>query len=196
MTQRTTIASQSDELYFVLHSLCECVVTGTQQWLLPLPTAAGYYRIYNCPHRIYNCPHSLHAFRDGQSSTGVSYGCCFVFIVASTTCRSCPADGRFLFNSAVVIGADGVLAVSYRKAHLFSTASCLDASPIVPVTYTLPATGLRFGLLICFDIEFRASLEALVDVRCTMMCFSERLLRVCGTLYLFTSAETCCPFAL
>ena len=60
-------------------------------------------------------------------------------------------DGR-PYNSAAVVGADGVLAV-YRKAHLW------DAEKLVftPGDGPPPVVGLPFGrvgLMICYDLEF------------------------------------------
>jgi len=61
-------------------------------------------------------------------------------------------DDGSLYNSAAIVGADGVLAV-YRKAHLW------DAEKLVftPGDAPPPVAGLPFGrvgLMICYDLEF------------------------------------------
>ena len=61
-------------------------------------------------------------------------------------------DDGLVYNSAAVVGADGILAV-YRKAHLW------DAEKLVftPGDAPPPVVGLPFGrvgLMICYDLEF------------------------------------------
>jgi len=61
-------------------------------------------------------------------------------------------DDGLVYNSAAVVGRDGVLAV-YRKAHLW------DAEKLVftPGDAPPPVVGLPFGrvgLMICYDLEF------------------------------------------
>jgi predicted amidohydrolase len=64
----------------------------------------------------------------------------------------CERDGDRLFDSAVMVSADGVLA-RYRKAHLFSGEKNVFAPgdggfPVVSTPYGL------FGLCICYDLRF------------------------------------------
>lgn len=61
-------------------------------------------------------------------------------------------DDGLVYNSAALVGGDGVLAV-YRKAHLW------DAEKLVftPGDEPPPVAGLPFGrvgLMICYDLEF------------------------------------------
>ncbi len=60
-------------------------------------------------------------------------------------------DGR-LYNSAVLVGADGVL-IHYRKLHLFSA----EREVFSPGDLGLPVADLpwgRIGLCICYDLRF------------------------------------------
>jgi N-carbamoylputrescine amidase len=64
----------------------------------------------------------------------------------------CERDGEQLFDSAVMVSANGVLAC-YRKAHLFSAEKNVFAPgdagfPVVSTPYGL------FGLCICYDLRF------------------------------------------
>ena len=64
----------------------------------------------------------------------------------------CERDGERLFDSAVMVSADGVLAC-YRKAHLFSNEKNVFAPgdagfPVVSTPYGW------FGLCICYDLRF------------------------------------------
>jgi len=64
----------------------------------------------------------------------------------------CERDGERLFDSAVMVSADGVLAY-YRKAHLFAGEKNVFAPgdvgfPVVSTPYGL------FGLCICYDLRF------------------------------------------
>lgn len=67
-------------------------------------------------------------------------------------------NGRF-FNSAVLIDADGEIALHYSKTHLYLSDQGVfergDAFPVVEWR------GIRLGLLICFDIEFPETARAL-----------------------------------
>lgn len=48
---------------------------------------------------------------------------------------SCPVDGQWLYNTALVLDGMGSIAQRYHKAHLFAEAVCLDEGPVQPVTY-------------------------------------------------------------
>jgi N-carbamoylputrescine amidase len=64
----------------------------------------------------------------------------------------CERDGDHLFNSAVVVSADGVLA-HYRKAHLFAA----EKHVFTPGDTSFPVvTSPRaaFGLCVCYDLRF------------------------------------------
>ena len=64
----------------------------------------------------------------------------------------CERDGERLFDSAVMVSADGVVAY-YRKAHLFAGEKKVFAPgdagfPVVSTPYGM------FGLCICYDLRF------------------------------------------
>lgn len=64
----------------------------------------------------------------------------------------CEADGDRLFNSALVIGADGVLGC-YRKAHLWDAEhDVFDVGDEAGLVLDTPVG--RIGVAICYDSEF------------------------------------------
>jgi N-carbamoylputrescine amidase len=69
-------------------------------------------------------------------------------------------DGA-LFNTAVLVGPDGLLGV-YRKIHLFSweRAWC-EAGDHLTLVH-LP-NGVRVGLLICYDLRFAEAVRSLAE---------------------------------
>jgi N-carbamoylputrescine amidase len=71
----------------------------------------------------------------------------------------CERDGDRLYNSAVVVGAAGVLGI-YRKLHLFDEEQLLFA----PGDAGLPVLDLpagRLGVLVCYDLRFVEALRIL-----------------------------------
>ena len=71
-------------------------------------------------------------------------------------------DGR-LYNSAVLVGGDGVL-VHYRKLHLFSA----EHEVFSPGDLGLPVFDLpwgRVGLCICYDLRFPEVVRGLATTR-------------------------------
>jgi N-carbamoylputrescine amidase len=64
----------------------------------------------------------------------------------------CERDGDALYNTAVVVGPDGVL-LHYRKLHLFAG----EKSAFRPGNLGLPVGRTRFGtigLCVCYDLRF------------------------------------------
>ena len=60
--------------------------------------------------------------------------------------------GDKLYNSAVLVGPDGLIAV-YRKIHLFGfEAELFDPGPDAPAVYDIG--GLKVGMMVCFDWFF------------------------------------------
>eukprot|EP00051_Salpingoeca_urceolata_P008298 m.104895 g.104895 ORF g.104895 m.104895 type:complete len:589 (+) comp15679_c0_seq1:76-1842(+) len=68
---------------------------------------------------------------------------------------NCPPDGAFQYDTAVAFRSDGALVAKYHKAHLFSGGTQFNVPPKdqLPVYFDTPF-GVRFGLVVCFDIEF------------------------------------------
>jgi N-carbamoylputrescine amidase len=71
----------------------------------------------------------------------------------------CERDGSRLFNTAVVVGPDGVVA-KYRKLHLFAGEKAI----FEPGDLGLPTVDLpfgRIGILVCYDLRFVESARVL-----------------------------------
>jgi predicted amidohydrolase len=64
--------------------------------------------------------------------------------------------GDAIYNSQVVIGADGELLGKYRKTHLFSPAPIEEDKCFAPgdCTASFSLGEFRFGLSICYDLRF------------------------------------------
>jgi predicted amidohydrolase len=87
--------------------------------------------------------------------------------------RECPNDGAFQFNAQIAIDESGALLAKYHKSNLFYEPEW-DASltPNVPVTFDA-SFGVRFGMLICFDILRPApQLALLADASVTDLLLS------------------------
>jgi 5-aminopentanamidase len=72
-----------------------------------------------------------------------------------------PGSSR-IFNAVQVIGADGAVLGHYRKTHLFGPAERAAYTPGVQFAPPFEFGGFRFGLLICYDIEFPEPARSLV----------------------------------
>ncbi|MEU4875936.1 carbon-nitrogen hydrolase family protein [Streptomyces sp. NPDC021608] len=69
-------------------------------------------------------------------------------------------DGETVFNSAQLIGAEGVRLANYRKTHLFG---CFERDQFRPGGQPLvqaELNGLTVGLMICYDVEFPENVRA------------------------------------
>jgi predicted amidohydrolase len=60
-------------------------------------------------------------------------------------------DGRFQYNTQVAFDEDGYLLQKYHKSHLYYEHQ-FDAGESIPKTFE--AFGIKFGMMICFDIIF------------------------------------------
>ncbi|GAA1147967.1 carbon-nitrogen family hydrolase [Ornithinicoccus hortensis] len=77
-------------------------------------------------------------------------------------------EGRGMWNTSVLIGADGRAVARYRKVHRFGFGTgepkLLEAGEdIVVVDLPAPATGLRAGLSTCYDARFPELYRAQLD---------------------------------
>jgi predicted amidohydrolase len=80
----------------------------------------------------------------------------------------CERDGDSLFNSAVLVGPDGVL-LHYRKLHLFRE----EKHGFEPGDLGLPVADLaigRVGLCICYDLRFVETLRILALQGAEVVC--------------------------
>lgn len=87
-----------------------------------------------------------------------------MYIVAGVTER----DGDALYNTAVLFGPDGLLAV-YRKVHLWDE----EALYFEPGNKGFPVVTTpigRIGMMICYDGWFPESYRALVDQGVDVVC--------------------------
>ncbi|MBT2509074.1 carbon-nitrogen hydrolase family protein [Streptomyces sp. ISL-98] len=69
-------------------------------------------------------------------------------------------DGEVVYNSAQLIGPDGVRLANYRKTHLFG---CFEEKWFTPGDDTVVQAelgGLRVGIMICYDVEFPENVRA------------------------------------
>jgi predicted amidohydrolase len=69
------------------------------------------------------------------------------------------ATGR-LFNTSVLLGADGALLTTYRKIHLFGFG---EGEPKLMTPGDGPVVHGRFGLATCYDLRFPEMFRALLD---------------------------------
>jgi predicted amidohydrolase len=75
-------------------------------------------------------------------------------------------DSAHAYNTVVVVGPEGPLMTSYRKAHLYDSfgyreSDRLTAGDSGPVTFD--AAGLTCGLMTCYDLRFPEFARKLVD---------------------------------
>jgi N-carbamoylputrescine amidase len=80
----------------------------------------------------------------------------------------CERDGDSLFNSAVLVGPDGVL-LHYRKLHLFRE----EKHGFEPGDLGLPVVELpigRVGLCICYDLRFVETMRILALQGAEVVC--------------------------
>ena len=69
-------------------------------------------------------------------------------------------DGLNVYNSAYVIGADGADLARYRKVQLFGPRENAIFTPGDQLV-VFDCQGIRFGLMICYDVEFPEHTRAL-----------------------------------
>jgi N-carbamoylputrescine amidase len=80
----------------------------------------------------------------------------------------CERDGEALYNSAVAVGADGVL-LHYRKLHLFDQ----EKDAFRPGDLGLPVVDTphgRLGVCVCYDFRFVEVLRALSLEGAELVC--------------------------
>lgn len=76
------------------------------------------------------------------------------------------SDGRRVRNTAVAVGADGLIA-TYRKQHLYDAFGQRESDWVEPGSLEAPQTfergGLKFGMQTCYDLRFPEVSRALAD---------------------------------
>lgn len=68
--------------------------------------------------------------------------------------------GDAVYNTAIVIGADGTVLASYRKTHLFGDVDREQFSDSLMAPGLFEIGGFKAGLLICYDVEFPENVRA------------------------------------
>jgi omega-amidase len=73
-------------------------------------------------------------------------------------------DGSSIYNSQVLIDAEGNVAAKYRKTHLYAVAPVEEQTCFAPgdVFASFAFGGLRFGFSICYDLRFPEMYRKLV----------------------------------
>merc|ERR1712232_16968 len=66
---------------------------------------------------------------------------------------NCPSDGRYQYNTQVAFDETGRLLAKYHKTHLFYEPQFNSAKPSDPTTFE-SSFGVKFGMMICFDMMF------------------------------------------
>lgn len=80
----------------------------------------------------------------------------------------CERDGDLLYNSAVIVGADGI-ALHYRKLHPFRE----EKHAFAPGDLGLPVAELPFGrvgLCVCYDLRFVETVRVLALSGAELIC--------------------------
>lgn len=76
------------------------------------------------------------------------------------------ADGEHVRNAVVAVRGDGILAV-YRKQHLYDAFGQTESEWIEAgrpgAASTFDVSGLRFGLMTCYDLRFPEVARVLID---------------------------------
>ncbi len=86
----------------------------------------------------------------------------------------CERDGEALYNSALLVGPDGVLG-TYRKLHLFlDEIDVFEPGDVGLPTFTVQ--GVRLGILICFDWRFPEVWRALALAGADLICHPSNLI--------------------
>lgn len=75
----------------------------------------------------------------------------------------CPTDGHYQFNTQVAFSESGQLLAKYHKSHLFYEPQ-FD-QPLTPdIAYFDTSFGVRFGMMICFDLMFESPQKELLEL--------------------------------
>lgn len=86
--------------------------------------------------------------------------CEYIPCSPSNSSNTCPEDGRFQYNTEIVLDETGHLLAIYHKSHPFYV-NCFDTPhPYDVITYNT-SLGVEFGIFVCLDIAFDEPSEAL-----------------------------------
>jgi predicted amidohydrolase len=92
---------------------------------------------------------------DGPFCSAVGEACAAAGVSAVVGVFEPAEDGR-VYNTAVVYAADGALAATYRKLHLFDALGQRESDLVAPGSAPVVAdlAGTPVGLQVCYDIRF------------------------------------------
>lgn len=71
----------------------------------------------------------------------------------------CPKDKLLIYNTAIALNETGHLVAVYHKRHDYLP---LDQPPLVPKSFET-SFGVKFGLIVCYDLTFLTPVDALID---------------------------------
>jgi predicted amidohydrolase len=99
---------------------------------------------------------------DGPFCTAAGEACAEAGISAIIGVFEPSPDGR-VYNTAVAYSADGALAASYRKLHLFDALGQRESDSVAPGSAPVIAdlAGAPVGVQVCYDIRFPELTRAL-----------------------------------
>ncbi|MFI1995371.1 carbon-nitrogen hydrolase family protein [Actinoplanes sp. NPDC020271] len=69
-------------------------------------------------------------------------------------------DGRAVYNSVQLVGADGTVAARYRKTHLYGEFDRSSFAPGDDLLVQAKVGAFTVGLIVCYDVEFPETVRA------------------------------------
>ena len=85
-------------------------------------------------------------------------------------------DGDTVYNSALLIGRDGLPLANYRKTHLYGREERRLFAPGESLMLA-ELDGLKIGILICYDVEFPEAVRALALAGAELIAVPTALIR-------------------
>lgn len=81
-----------------------------------------------------------------------------------TTDEHCPADGRYQYNTELVLSDDGSVIARYYKTHeWYPLKAAIDEPVDQPLIKYTTSFGVQFGIFMCFDIMWPSPAKDLVE---------------------------------
>ena len=83
------------------------------------------------------------------------------YIVVNLPTKTCEGESCYLWNAAYAFNVRGEILASYRKSNNYGSQPPYDAPTEFDVS-VFTVNNIKFGLLICFDIEFKQPIKDLI----------------------------------